>query len=299
MTHFWGDAWVEQGKLCSFRFVDLRHFGELSLVAIYDWGGSLDGNQLTIFDKGPAGVEGFDYGGGPLLDDDLKDIAKNISGDGHLELALRSFDMTEREDTWPSVYAWTGDSYTNVSSQYPTYYRALLASLKKEIAKLERERVRLAQATPAPSAANGFVIANPWQSGSAPAPPPSVYPMQPEQPEAALSISPEVETASRGEIEDKEAQAAKIERFLGSKDAGTLDAIRWANSNDPRERALAARVFADMGTSEALRYEQTLSHDADPKVAKLAGRCVRYWGKQDPYDASTFDRVTPDHPRNL
>jgi hypothetical protein len=197
MTHFWGDAWVEQGKLCSFRFADLRHSGELSLVAIYDWGGSRDCNQLTIFEKSPAGVEGFDYGGGPLLDDNVKDIAKDIGGDGHLELAVRSFDMTEREDTWPSVYAWTGNGYTNVSSQYPTYYRTLLASLKKEIAKLERQRVRLALATPAPSVANGFVIANPWQSGSAPALPPSIYPMQPEQPEAAPSVSPEVARRNR------------------------------------------------------------------------------------------------------
>jgi hypothetical protein len=54
-----------------------------------------------------------------------------------------------------------------------------------------------------------------------------------------------------------------------------------------------------MGASEALRYEQTLSHDADPKVAKLAGRWVRHWGKRDSYNAPTFDRVTPDHPRNL
>ena len=244
----------------------------------------------------------YDYSGA-FAPTDIN-VVKDINSDGHFELVV-FYRLTPLgwglhwTDEWPSVYAWTGNGYTNVSSRYPKYYRSWLASLKKEIAKLERERVRLAQATPAPSVANGFVIANPWHLGSAPAPPPSVYPMQPEQPEAAPSISPEVETASRGEIDDKEAQAAKIKRFLGSKNAGMLDAMRWANSNDPRERALAAQVFADIGTSEALRYEQTLSRDADPKVAKLAGRWVRHWGKQDPYDASTFDRVTPDHPRNL
>jgi hypothetical protein len=122
MTNFWGKAWVEQGKLCSFSFVNLRYSGELSLVAVYDWGGSLDCNELTIFDKSPGGFEGFDYGGGPLLDDDVKDIVKDISSSGHLELVMRSYNMTEGENDWPSVYARTGGGYTNVSSQYPRYY---------------------------------------------------------------------------------------------------------------------------------------------------------------------------------
>src|SRR6185437_9531997 len=78
MTHFWGDAWIEQGKLCSFQFVDLRHSGELSLVAIYDWDGGSDCSDLTIFDKGPAGVEGFDYGV-PLVDVQVKDLVKDLS----------------------------------------------------------------------------------------------------------------------------------------------------------------------------------------------------------------------------
>lgn len=43
------------GKLCWFRFVDLRHSGELSLVAVYDGGGTADCNDLTVFDKTSAG----------------------------------------------------------------------------------------------------------------------------------------------------------------------------------------------------------------------------------------------------
>jgi len=292
MTHFWGDAWIEQGKLCSFQFVDLRHSGELSLVTIYDWDGGGNCNDLTIFDRSPAGVEGFDYGGGPPLDDQVKDLLQDLGSDGHMELAVRSFDMTERENAWPSVYAWTGSDYTNVSSQYPRYYQDWLASTKKELASLEGERESLAQATP--SAGNGFVIAVPFHSGPGPAPPSSVFPMQPE---GGPSVAPEVEAASRLEIDAKEAQVAKIERFLGSKDAGMLDAIRWANSDDPRERTLATQVFAQMGTPDALRYEQTLSRDSDPKVAKLASRRVSYWGKDNPYDAPAFVRVSSDHPR--
>jgi hypothetical protein len=159
--------------------------------------------------------------------------------------------------------------------------------------------VRVAQPTTTSSGANGIVVANPWQSGSTPARRPSVYSMQTEQLETAASGSPEVEAASRLDIDDKQAQAAKIERFLGSKNAGMLDAIRWANSDDPQERTLATQVFADIGASEALRYEQTLSHDADTKVAKLATRKVRHWGEDDAYYAATFGRVTPNHPRNF
>ena len=242
MNHLWGNdrVGVVLGKLCSFRFVDLRNTGELSLVTVYDWGGTSDCDQLSIYDKGPTDIEEHYYSGG-LASTDIKSVVKDIKDDGHFELVAPLGAASYCDEDWPSVYAWTGKAYTNVSSQYPTYYRTLLASLKKEIAKLERERVRLAQATPASSEANGFAInMDPWQAGSAPAP--STHRMQPEQPEARPSVSPEVEGASQLDIDCKQAQADKIELFLGSKDAGMLDAIRWANSNHPRERTLAASV---------------------------------------------------------
>ena len=296
MNHLWGNdrIGVILGKLCSFRFVDLRNTGELSLVTVYDWGGTSDCDQLSIYDKGPTDIEEHYYSGG-LASTDIKSVVKDIKDDGHFELVAPLGAASYCDEDWPSVYAWTGNGYTNVSSRYPKYYRSWLASLKKEIAKLERERVRLAQATPAPSVANGFVIANPWHSGSAPAPPPSVYPMQPEQPEALPAVSPEVEGASQLDIDCKQAQAAKIERFLGSKDAGMLDAIRWASSNNPHERTLAAQVFADIGTPEALKYVRTLSHDADTQAATPASRMVKHWGENDPYYAPTFDRKSPDN----
>ncbi len=305
MTHYWGDAWIEQGKLCSFRFVDLRDSGELSLLAIYDGGGTLDCDDLSIFDKVSGGVEEFDYAGyagAPVRDDNVNNVVRDLAGDGHWELVVRPYNAVTGEDLWPSIYAWSANGYTNVSSRYPKYYRTWLASLKKEIAKLKKERQRLLHATAAPPPSNLFVNTHGlWQSGSAPAPPASVHPMQPEQPGAAPPVAPEVEAASRHEIDDKEAQAAKIERFLGSKDAGMLDAIRWANSRDPYERTLAAHVFADMGTPEALKYEQTLSRGADPKVAKGAQHALYHWSqhgpyresKHDPYSVGTFDLVRP------
>jgi len=282
------------GKLCSFRFVALRNTGELSLVTVYDWGGTSYRNQLSIYDKGPAGVEEYHYSSGGLAYTEIKSVVEDINGDGHFELVAPRGAASYCDQDWPSIYAWTGDGYTNVSSQYPTYYQNWLASLKKEIASLETERASVAQAIPTPSAANGFVIANSWQSGSTPAPPPSIYPMQPEQSKAAPSVSPGIEGASRFDIDCKQAQAAKIERFLGSKDAGILDAIRWANSDDSRERTLATQFFVDVSTPEAAKYEQTLSRDSDPAVAKQAQRDLKsWWGKIEPYHAPTFDRELP------
>jgi hypothetical protein len=197
--------------------------------------------------------------------------------------------MTEGRDNWPSIYAWTGDGYTNVSSKYPTYYRNWLASTKKELASLEAERRSLVQPASASSAQNESAVE---KNGSG-----IVTHFFTEQPEGAPTIAPEVEGDWHLEIDAKEAQVTKIERFLGTKDAGMPDAIRWANSADPEKRTLAAQVFEEMGTSEALRYEQTLSGDSDPKVAKLASRELRNWGNDNPYDAPAFVRVTPDHPR--
>ena len=74
INHFRDDT---GGRLCSFRFVDLRHLDELSLVAVYDGGGSVSCNQLTIFDKSATGFEAYDYSDG-LQDADVKDQSKMV-----------------------------------------------------------------------------------------------------------------------------------------------------------------------------------------------------------------------------
>jgi len=74
VDHFRDDT---GGRLCSFRFVDLRHLDELSLVAVYDGGGSVSCNQLTIFDKSATGFEAYDYSDG-LQDADVKDQSKMV-----------------------------------------------------------------------------------------------------------------------------------------------------------------------------------------------------------------------------
>jgi len=58
------------------------------------------------------------------------------------------------------------------------------------------------------------------------------------------------------------AEHAKIERFLGlDPEAGFDDAVTCAGNNSPAERELALLLLADIGTPEALRHIQALSHD--------------------------------------
>jgi hypothetical protein len=44
----------------------------------------------------------------------------------------------------------------------------------------------------------------------------------------------------------------KIQRFLGTRDAGMSDAIKWANSGDPHDRIFATYILGDIGTPGAI-----------------------------------------------
>jgi hypothetical protein len=280
------------GKLCSFRFADLRRTGYLSLVAVYDLGGTADCNSLSVFDKTSAGIERYDYSGALVFpDENNQSVVKDAGGNGRLELVVFDRLAALGEDRiwaeeWPSIYDWTGTGYTNVSPKYVDYYRNWLASLKKEIAGLETARERAANATPKSSGQKAVVTG---ENGVA-----SEDLFGHQQPPVSPNVGSEAE--SPYELDAKRAQAAKIERFLGAKDAGLTDAIRWANSADPLERTLAAQVMAQTGLPDGLTYEQTLGHDTDRKVAEFASYRITHWGAEDPYQAGTFDLVAPNNP---
>ena len=77
------------------------------------------------------------------------------------------------------------------------------------------------------------------------------------------------------EPRDKEclqAEASKIERFLGiSSEAGLDQAIRLANSKNTAQRSFAADILGDIGTPKAQKYLQALARDSDGDVA-LSGK---------------------------
>jgi hypothetical protein len=201
--------------LCFSRFVDLRHSGNLSFVLSVSDGRFCYGT--TVIDKTASGFEVYNFEGAHFSNGpEIKDLLAN----GNLELIVdteftpyRGTNTRPCLATWPVIYAWTGTTYADVSSQFKEYYEKKLVSLKARIA------------------ANSAVT----------------------------------------EPDCTEAEAAKIERFLGiSKDAGTADVIKWADSNDPNERVFAAAVLKDIATPDAIEYLRTLSHDLNGLVAEHA-----------------------------
>jgi hypothetical protein len=302
------------GKLCDFHFVDLRGQGTLSLVVSDDAGGRVDCNDAEIFDKTAAGIEQYLQPG--YLD---TPGAEDINGDGRFEVIVYDTAAIEYggdtdgtildcdtcrtcEESWPIVYAWTGSGYTEVSTQYPKYYERELASVKKQIAAIDEAEA--AAHRPAPVVAPAVQVpvgaevgvfnhGGAFGGGFGASGSQQIATRQQQQTlesaPAASSTPDDAEPPDENELDCLKAEAAKLERFLGrSKDAGMDDAIRWANSNDSGEREFASSVLPQIGTAEALRYEQTLSRDSQPDVAESAKEELKDWGK--PETPAAFDR---------
>lgn len=257
VNSLWGnkDIGPGYGKLCEFRFANLRNSGKLSLVVSYDAGGTADCDDVDVFDKTRTGIADYSFpvGGGAAYFDDIADL----NGDGRYELILDTFLAAPLGGdhcwaTWPVIYAWTGDGYGDVSSQFKNYYQKQLTKMRRQLAA--------PQPTPA-------------------APPVETYESQPPGVEAHFGsrLAGPSPTATPPEQPDRKgldcdkAYEAKLERFLGvSRDAGMSDAIKWANSDDPQDRKFAALVLDDIGTTQAFEYLKTLSHDPDRNVAMSA-----------------------------
>jgi hypothetical protein len=278
VNNLWGNSDLSppNGKLCNFQFADLRHSGELSLVVGDDYGGTAECNNVDIFDKSRAGFEYYSFiQTGASYYDQIDDVAR----DGNQELVVaRVFDsggIDHCSATWPVIYAWTGTGYSDVSSNFKSYYEEQLASLQKTIATAEAQ-----------DQTGGGAVPQSRQSAAespAPAPPqmengPGVTGIiTPRHSLGSLKTSALSDSASSKEtIEVSEimclkAEAYKIERFLGvSRDAGMSDAKEWAKSDDPVDREFAAHVLAGIGSAEAIKDLRTLSSDPDRNVAMSA-----------------------------
>ncbi|MGD0672091.1 MAG: HEAT repeat domain-containing protein [Candidatus Binatus sp.] len=286
--------------ICFSRFADLRHSGNLSLVV-----SASDGRfcYLSIIDKTPSGLElyGVDlarYSRGF----EIEDLARN----GNLELIVdtdftgwRGLGTGPCVATWPVIYAWTGSGYTDVSIQYKGYYEQELASLKKQIAPssfgTEEAQAPAAGQTPesAPTMVPVPLIVGESSSSSSSGHGAGVLfpaPAAASSPAAAPAATPNLRNA-----DCTEAEAAKIERFLGiSRDAGMSDAIKWANSDDPNRREFACYVLQDIGTGDAIEYLRTLSNDSDRTVAAAAKESLRAVGKGPALN--TIDRAEVEQP---
>ncbi len=282
---------TEEGELgiCSFRFADLRHSGNLSLVV-----SASDGRNcyLSIIDKTPAGFERY---ASPARAD-VEGI-EDLEGNGQLEVIVDTEFTSHQGAThcvaiWPVVYAWTGGGYTDVSRSYKEYYQRKLASLRDQMAAhsfaAEEARAAAASHTAASRSLQAPVMHAIQGSGSS-----GATPLEVQVPAPATTPSP-VGTPDLYVRGCTEAEAAKIERFLGiDKDAGMADAIKWADSENPSEREFAADVLQDIGTPDAVEYLRTLSHDSNRQVAIGAQISLKAVGRSE---SQTFEREEVKQP---
>jgi hypothetical protein len=118
------------GELCEFHFADLRHSGQLSLVVVYDGGGTANCNLVEVFDKSASGIVSYDF-------DTTQDLSfrslEDVNGDGRKELILdRAFAGGGSADhciaTWPVVYAWNGGAIQMRALSLPDSIRIGLPS---------------------------------------------------------------------------------------------------------------------------------------------------------------------------
>ncbi|HKV55885.1 MAG TPA: hypothetical protein VJN94_14730 [Candidatus Binataceae bacterium] len=257
------DLWPTYGKLCSFRFADLRHNGELSLVASHDGGGTADCNEVSIFDRTPTGFEDFDVDGyadfSAGLDSGLHDLDHN----GKLEVIIGEIvfgGLSEASNCgpdWPIIFAWQDGAYRDVSSRYRTYYEKQLARLKSRAAPESSaadepsgspiEQSLRESTTPNGSGLGHFEFRQIFPS------PPRISPQSQEIPPCTAAV------------------IGKLERYLGqSRDAGMDTAIKLADSDNPDDRGLAVSIFRDIATAESRRYLRSLTGDSDRNVARGA-----------------------------
>jgi hypothetical protein len=235
-------------RVCSFRFVDLRRAGNLTLL-VTRWDGPRGGcGGLSIVDRTMAGFEevsgeGSDYWG----INDVNEVVRDINRDGKLELVFYN-QFTDYEGaagaaTWPVIYGWDGNNYANLSAQprFRPFYEQEIKRLRGEVADARRIESKEKDRNGRPPSSDGARCA--------------------------------------------EASIAKIQRFLGAgPDTGMADAIRWANSSDRLEREFAAGVLSDIGTPETKKYLRMLANDTDRGVALSAKTdfADRHFGKKEP-----------------
>jgi hypothetical protein len=125
--------------LCSFKFADLRHNGNLSLVAGVDYRGRGLCASILIIDHNDSdfltsGIEGANGAAG-----NVSAALKDLQNDGNLEIrADRSLGeiLGRCGAFFPVIYAWRDLAYADVSAQFKDFYRGELNSLEKAVAGL-------------------------------------------------------------------------------------------------------------------------------------------------------------------
>jgi HEAT repeat protein len=122
----------DQTRICSFRFVDLGHDGNLTLlVSRYD-GGRGGCGDVYIVDRTAGGFQQHDLSTTVYGNDNVNDVLSEI--DGKTYLAVGSYQIGDRCTVgYTKIYVWDGSNYSNQSDQprFKPYYEHEIETLKK------------------------------------------------------------------------------------------------------------------------------------------------------------------------
>jgi hypothetical protein len=128
-------------EVCSFRFANLQHGENLSLVVGTDSSGRELCNEIYIVDKVPSGFDVYygvgSMGSGTDVSDDIESIQGKLVYVGDSSLGMVKGQCYAN---WPVIYAWSGDSYKNESVRFKDYYHAQLDRLKKTISNISTKQ---------------------------------------------------------------------------------------------------------------------------------------------------------------
>jgi hypothetical protein len=125
----------DQTRICSFRFVDLGHDGNLTLlVSRYD-GGRGGCGDVYIVDRTAGGFQQHDLSTTVYGNDNVSDVLSDIDGKSYL--TLHNYQVGDECSVgYTKIYAWDGSNYSNQSDQprFKPYYEQEIEMLKKRVA---------------------------------------------------------------------------------------------------------------------------------------------------------------------
>ena len=131
----WGED-NDGTEICSFKFVDLGHDGNLTLLATRHDGGRGGCGDVHVVDRTAAGFEEHDLWGGPSGVDDVNTVLVDVDGKPYLSdydyFATITQGGSQCFAGYTRIYSWDWSNYSNQSAQaqFKPFYEHEVESMK-------------------------------------------------------------------------------------------------------------------------------------------------------------------------
>ena len=130
----WGED-NDGTELCSFKFVDLGHDGNLTLLVTRHDGGRGGCGDVHVVDRTAAGFEEHNVWGGLYGVDDVNNVLVDIDGQPYLsdDDNIATYDGADRCSAgYTRIYGWDGSNYSDQSAQprFKPFYQHEVESMK-------------------------------------------------------------------------------------------------------------------------------------------------------------------------